>query len=762
MSNNQSNRYKLRSKDTYNHFESPYIKTLDINESNHDQIIQKIKTQLIKYKSTIASELNYDINKSNCTLNINSSNYIVDIADYNDYHIFQTTSSSEHYINKLIENLIDTPIKKLIIVWFLKYDTDYYPILISEYNVVNLDDLQCIETHIYENKYIIDDKWISASKTRNFLLDDPLIDYLEYNKIFEPEDLNTDSISRKRKYSEMSVNQNKDPDTFLSKILSNGIRFEDIIFKELLKNYKKDIVTIIDINTYDKYTQKKIRDPVYFNMTIEMIKKGVPIIYQGVLHNNIDLTFGLPDLLIRADYINKIFNAEIDIYTEKINSINQYPYYVVDIKNSVMHLSARSDNVLNFLGSKPYKGQIAIYHKIISQIQKFDTGRGFILSSKWTRKCKDINYQCTNPFDRLGIIDFNNTDITYVDLSEKAVKWLQLIKDSNNNLNCKKPNNINLYPNMCNNLDGKYRKVKKYLAEKNHEISNLWMCGPKQRLTAINNGIDNWLNPKLNSKILGVNGKNANTIDLILKINRLKSKKISDLIHPKKIKSELNGWRDRDKLAFYVDFETLNSTAFEQRNWADIDINNPNANDIIFMIGIGYSINNKWNYECFTIDDLKEESQIKVIQQMITFVKETSSKYGYVNDKYQDVSMYHWSNFEPLVLSKVCTKFHMIMPVFKWTDILKMFHEEPIIIKGAYNFSLKTIGKALYDLKLITTIWDDNIDVKNGLDAMFQAYQIYLTGENIRTNKQMLNIIEYNIIDCKIMWDILNTLAKII
>ncbi len=147
---------------------------------------------------------------------------------------------------------------------------------------------------------------------------------------------------------------------------------------------------------------------------------------------------------------------------------------------------------------------------------------------------------------------------------------------------------------------------------------------------------------------------------------------------------------------------------------------------------------------------------------MIDFVKEISLKYGYDNNKYQDITMYHWSNFEPLVLSKVCAKFHMAMPIFKWTDILKMFHEEPIIIKGANNFSLKTIGKALYDMKLITTIWDENIDVKNGLDAMFQAYQIYKTEKNIHTNKQMLNIKEYNIIDCKIMWDILNALAKII
>jgi hypothetical protein len=55
----------------------------------------------------------------------------------------------------------------------------------------------------------------------------------------------------------------------------------------------------------------------------------------------------------------------------------------------------------------------------------------------------------------------------------------------------------------------------------------------------------------------------------------------------------------------------------------------------------------------------------------------------------------------------------------------------------------------------------------NGLDAMYQSYQIYTDRENnknisnsIDQDPQMKIIQEYNMIDCKIMWDILNALVR--
>jgi hypothetical protein len=188
----------------------------------------------------------------------------------------------------------------------------------------------------------------------------------------------------------------------------------------------------------------------FFEITKKAIKCGIPIIYQGILHGKKNKSYGLPDLMIRADYINKLFDQQIQFDTPILSSTGQLPYYIIDIKNSNIHLSANSDNVLNHISTKPFKGQIAIYHQILSELQLFNTNKAFILSSKWSRKQKDNTYICTNPFDRLGIINFNQSDLEYIGLSNEAIEWLQLIRKENNGLNCLEPNNDNLYPNMKN------------------------------------------------------------------------------------------------------------------------------------------------------------------------------------------------------------------------------------------------------------------------------------------------------------------------
>jgi len=560
--------------------------------------------------------------------------------------------------------------------------------------------------------YTIDNTWISAGKTRNYLLNDPLVDYLAY------------TIPNKKRKCE---------DAFLSIILDNGIKFEQQIINKLKEKFPNKITTIIGTDI------ENIRNPDYFQLTIDMIKNKVPIIYQGVLHNVDNKTFGVPDLIIRGDYIQKIFTTKIDM-------INKSAYYIIDIKNSQLHLSANSDNILNSHCLKPYKGQILIYHKILSSIQGFDTGFAFILGNRWIRKKQNIIYESCDPFDRLGIIDYKTNDKSYIQLVDNSIDWHKQIRSPINDLNYKKPNHLNLYPNMTNQSEPKFKKIKSELSNNNHEITSLWMCGVKHRENAIKCNINNWMDPKLNSKILGISGKNSIILDLILKVNQSSNQ----IIHPIKIKYNLNNWRDTNNLVFYIDFETINKTAFE------LEKNINSMNDIIFMIGIGYSINNKFKYKCLFIKDLSDNEQILIINQMVDYIKNISSTN---NVDYQNVNLYHWSNFEPMILSKACTKFNIIYPILKWIDILDMFHNEPIIIKGALNFSLKTVGRAMYKLGLIKTIWATNSNISDGLDAMYKAYVIYKSNKSVTT--QLKHIIKYNQIDCKIMWDILNALNKI-
>ena len=75
-----------------------------------------------------------------------------------------------------------------------------------------------------------------------------------------------------------------------------------------------------------------------------------------------------------------------------------------------------------------------------------------------------------------------------------------------------------------------------------------------------------------------------------------------------------------------------------------------------------------------------------------------------------------------------------------------VFIKEPIVIKGAFNYSLKTIAKALYELSMIKTIWDSSSPCSNGLTAMILANEIY-DNSNIKcvsSDNTMKEIENYN------------------
>jgi hypothetical protein len=86
-----------------------------------------------------------------------------------------------------------------------------------------------------------------------------------------------------------------------------------------------------------------------------------------------------------------------------------------------------------------------------------------------------------------------------------------------------------------------------------------------------------------------------------------------------------------------------------------------------------------------------------------------------------------------------------------------VFTSEPIVVKGALNFRLKTIGKAMYKLGLIDILWEDN-EVTDGLAAMMHAVKYY-TGDVENTNVSIMDtIVDYNEIDCKVIWAIIKYL----
>ena len=133
-------------------------------------------------------------------------------------------------------------------------------------------------------------------------------------------------------------------------------------------------------------------------------------------------------------------------------------------------------------------------------------------------------------------------------------------------------------------------------------------------------------------------------------------------------------------------------------------------------------------------------------------------------------TLVHWSPAERTVYNSVWVKYEKDMKkaglakITAWLDLLKIFRDEPITIRGALNFSLKSVAKAFHSHGFIQTTWEGG-DVSDGLTAMIQAYRAYKTaGENgigdVMKMSIMREIMRYNEVDVKVLFEILFYLGR--
>jgi predicted RecB family nuclease len=584
---------------------------------------------------------------------------------------------------------------------------------------------------------------VAASSIRNYMLNDPLIDFLkEYN-------INslTDVPSRIPN-SKSCVNYNID--IFTKHIMAAGVEFENELIELIKKSHK--VVKVADFIHSKK--------PEKFEETINLMRQGVPIIYQGVLHDYENKTFGIPDLIVRSDYINKLMGYDV-ISEEEAKSGSPklktpYHYKIIDIKHSNIPLRADGIHVLNSESIPAYKGQIHIYMVALNKVLGIDINKGYIWGKKYTWESCGVKYDETNFLNKLGIIDYDNMDLEYVTQTKSAVEWICTLRNEGSNWKLLPiPCRGELFPNMKNEKDGHYRKLKNELNNQICEITNVWYCGIKRRQSAHAHQVYGWNDPKCDSKIMGFNpGKIASTVDQILDINRQNT----HLIRPSFITYDRKNWKNssKDTVEFYLDFETLNS------NFGSIikdGIISYDSNQFIFMIGVGYSKNSQWVFKTFLMKSKTSDAEFVMFNEFMEYIKLVLK-----TEKKSHAKMYHWSfaevgaynSFKSRHASNKITDSHI-----SFYDLNKVFINEPVTVHGALDFSLKTIAKALNKHELIKSVWDTSSPCSNGLNAMILANNLYeKTPRDIDQEPIMKEIIYYNEIDCKVMWEIHNLIRE--
>ena len=490
----------------------------------------------------------------------------------------------------------------------------------------------------------------------------------------------------------------------LQSLFAKGVHHEANVIEKLRKRLHLELPKLSSLTTsreYDEFYHK-----LDMKTTLECMKKGEPILYSAFIANKKEKVRGIPDLLVRSDYMEQYFNIEIP--NAKESSVFGNFYYIpIEIKYSALHFDKTGMTLANIHRTRIYKTQLCVYTHILNEIQGTLPPCGFIIGK--------------NDPDQLslGHIYFQTTDKDINNLYYKGLDWLRNVKKNAKEMQF----STLLLPNMkvSNPL---YDKEKEKIAEHLGEITQYWQCSLRHRYNMLNSTDDqiySWKDQNFDSSLLRLPRTYNEKINLLLQINRGEI----DPIYPKKMQNNLFNWRDTNVDECFIDFETVG-------DW------NENEEITIFLIGVYY----KKRYTYFLADRISRESERENVLQFYKFW-----------EKIGKPRAWNWYAEEGF-WNRVCEKYNLQLKV-NWVDLYKVFFENSVCVKGCKNFKLKSYVRSLHSMGKINIKLPPE-DCCSGSDALFLGTEYYEEG-----NKEVLKpILIYNEFDCTSLYVLIEFIRK--
>jgi hypothetical protein len=578
----------------------------------------------------------------------------------------------------------------------------------------------------------MDASWVSATATRAYCKNDPLIDWL--NLYGEAHGFARDNQLR-----------DFDPRTdFLTFILGQGQLFEQVVLRCLSETVAP--ITVICQSREDVHDERK-RDE-----TLDAMKAGRPIIGQAVLWNPARRTYGAADLLVRSDVFRQLWP---DLISEEDANIGAFAlgqprhYRVIDVKFGT--LSLLKDGHLS--GSQShYMTQVWIYNEALGHMQGFEAPAAYILGRGWHGSGDERGRNC---LERLGRVnrDFvlnRNKGPALEELVAEAVAWVRRNRTEGGGWRVlPEPSLPQLHPNMNHNEDQPWHAAKKRIAEELDELTLLWQVGVPGRDEAHRAGIRRWTDPQLTASHVGISGvKTAPTLTAILEINRLQD---GPVILPQRIHAADAEWRQPGPVEFYVDFEFVTNLADDFSR-----IPEEGGQPLIFTIGCGHMENGQWRFSQWICERLTEACEAEIIDAWLAHMTAVSGSTDL------PALVIHWAPAEPINYEleyDSAKKRHpeKNWPELRWFDFLnRVVKAEPVVVRGAMAFGLKAIARAMRHHGCIQSEWTDG--PSDGLGAMVGAWscdaEAKTAGLRLIDLSLMQEIAHYNEIDCKVMQEI--------
>jgi len=233
-----------------------------------------------------------------------------------------------------------------------------------------------------------------------------------------------------------------------------------------------------------------------------------------------------------------------------------------------------------------------------------------------------------------------------------------------------------------------------------------------------------------------------------------------ETVRPVRMITGTQEWRLRAEVETFVDFEFLQDL---DDDFADFP--RKGGQSVIFQIGCGTYQGGEWRFRQFTVDELSLAAEAKMIDDWLAHLHALAAEAGC---DVGSARLVHWSpaetsNFERAYDNARARHPDRDWPVLSWFDLLhEVVQAEPLVVRGAFSFSLKPIARSLHALGHIPTHWGEGL--ADGAGAMAGAWNAAIEakrkGVTLGETEVMSEIARYNEVDCRVMAEILDYLRR--
>jgi hypothetical protein len=581
--------------------------------------------------------------------------------------------------------------------------------------------------------------WVAAGETRNWCRNDLLLDWLdEYPMVH----------SFLRDHHLPGYDETFDLGRFL---MHQGRAFEKAVLADLAQRWQLVRIT-------HRPDEARILGAAI--ATHEAMQAGVQIIAGGVLRDPQLRMYGVVDLLVRSDVLGQLCPAAFvgdPLELAAIGLSHGRHYRVVDVKFRTLDL-LKTGGLSTSPSDLDTLAQAWVYNEALGRMQGYTPPASYVAGRAWKQGDErgDVCWERIARVPHDTVVRGRDMDLR--EAVQQAAAWIRRVRTEGAEWRVLPlPSVPELWPNMKAGQDGPWHDAKAKIAAALADLTMLPRVNAGHRARAHEAGVTRWDDLRVSSQLLGVtNEKEAAIVDAVLAVNRPGG----DSVRPERMIMSTQVWRQRAPIEAFVDFEFLQDlnddfAAFPRKG----------GQSLIFQIGSGTYRHGVWGFRQFTVDDLSLDAEARMIDAWLANLRAVAAEAGC---NVGDARLVHWSpaetsNFERAYDNARVRHPDRDWPALVWFDLLhEVVQAEPLVVRGAFSFSLKPIARSLHALGHIQTHWGEGL--ADGAGAMVGAWNAAVEakrkGVTLGATDVMGEIARYNEVDCRVMAEILDYLRR--